>query len=108
MDQNLSMKPCILFAIVMVLYTRPLLPPVPVLVSPTVFPPGTAEPLFLPDDNLLVGPPFISSLSLFCTSLSKFLSLVLFHSFTNSGFSLFQPFGWTISPCHRLLCPIFW
>jgi len=63
-------------------------PPVPVLVSPAVFPPGAAELLFLPDNNLLVGPPFISSLSLFCTDLSKFIFLLFSHSFTNSGFSL--------------------
>ena len=82
-------------------------PPVPVLVFPAVFPPNAAEPLFLPDDNLLVGPPFISSPSLFCTDLGKFVSLIFFYSFTNSGFSLFQSFGWTTSPCHHPLCPIF-
>ena len=82
-------------------------PPVPVLVFPAVFPPDTAAPLFLPDDNLLVGPPFISSPSLFCTDLGKFVSLLFFYPFTNSGFSLFQPFGWTASLCHRLLCLIF-
>jgi len=66
-------------------------PPVPVLVSPAVFPPDAAKPLFLPDDNLLVGPPFISSPSLFCTDLGKFVSLLFFYSFTNSGFPYFSP-----------------
>ena len=83
-------------------------PPVLVLVSPMVFPPDAAEPLFLPDDNLLVGSPFIFSPSLFCTDLSEFIFLLFLHSFTNSGFFLFQPFGWTTSPCHHLHCPIFW
>ena len=100
--------PPVLFCFPSVLPLLPPSPPVLVLVSPAVFPPDMAEPLFLPDDNLLVGPPFISSPSLFCTDLGKFVSLLFFYSFTSSGFSLFQPFGWTISPCHCPLCPIFW
>ena len=64
-------------------------PLVPVLVSPAVFPPDMAELLFLPDNNLLVGPPFISSPSLFCTDLGEIIFLLFLYSFTNSGFSLF-------------------
>ena len=81
--------PPALFRFLFVLPLPPSSPLVPVLVSPAVFSPDMAEPLFLPDDNLLVGPPFISSLFLFCTDLGKFVSLLFFYSFTNSGFSLF-------------------
>ena len=61
--------PPVLFRFSSVLPSPPLSPPAPVLVSLVVFPPNAAELLFLPDNNLLVMPPFISSPSLFCSDL---------------------------------------
>jgi len=81
--------PPALFRFPSVLPSSPPSPPVPVLVSPAVFPPDAAELLFLSDDNLLVSPPFISSPSLFCTDLGEIIFLLFLHFFTNSGFSLF-------------------
>ena len=63
--------PVVLFCYPSVLSSLPLSPPVVVLVSPVVFPPNAAELLFFPNDNLLVVPPFISSLSLFCSDLGE-------------------------------------
>ena len=81
--------PPVLFRFPSVSPLPPLSPLVPVLVSPAVFPPDAAELLFLPDDNLLVASPFISSPSLFCTELSEFVLLLFLQSFTNPGFFLF-------------------
>ena len=81
--------PLVLFCFPSVSPFPPLSPPVLVLVSPAVFPPTVAELLFLPDDNLLVVPLFISSPSLFCSDLGELLFLLFLYPFTDFNSSLF-------------------
>ena len=71
-------------------------PPVPVLVLPAVFSPNASEPLFLPDNNLLVVPSFISSPSLFC---SNFGELFLYYSCSFLLIPIFPYFSSPVGCC---------